>query len=100
MLGASPPISRTSIPPRPRSSRIVRKQRRGRTRARRLLGGKTAASTAGYSGTPLAQKLGIKANRPFALINPPDDFDRTLGPLPDGALVQRNLRGDRPLDVI
>ncbi len=58
------------------------------------------ARPAGYSGTPLAQKLGIKADHHIALINAPDDFDGTLGVLPDSIVVQQNLKGDRPLDVI
>lgn len=38
---------------------------------------------AGYSGTPLVRKLGIKAGARVALLNPPDDFLATLGELPD-----------------
>jgi len=38
---------------------------------------------AGYSGTPLVKKLGIKPGARVALINPPDDFLTTLGELPD-----------------
>jgi len=39
---------------------------------------------AGYSGTPLVQKLGIKPDSRLHLVNPPPDFDATLGPLPPG----------------
>ena len=39
---------------------------------------------AGYSGTPLPQKLGIKPNARLAVVRAPDDFARTLGALPDG----------------
>jgi hypothetical protein len=39
---------------------------------------------AGYSGTPLPQKLGIKVQTRLAVVRPPDDFAVTLGPLPDG----------------
>jgi hypothetical protein len=53
---------------------------------------------AGYSGTPLVKKLGIKPESRLALIGAPDDFDATLGELPDGVAVRRQLRG--PLDVI
>lgn len=42
---------------------------------------------AGYSGTPLPQKLGIKPGSRLALVQPPDGFDATLGALPDGVLV-------------
>ena len=38
---------------------------------------------AGYSGTPLVKKLGIKQGARVALVNPPDDFRATLGELPD-----------------
>jgi hypothetical protein len=37
---------------------------------------------AGYSGTPLSQKLGIKPGARLHLINAPADFAVTLGPLP------------------
>ncbi|MGZ4197170.1 MAG: DUF3052 domain-containing protein [Solirubrobacteraceae bacterium] len=54
--------------------------------------------TAAYSGTPLVKKLGIKPGATLGLIGAPDDFDGTLGALPDGVAVRRRLRG--PLDVI
>ena len=41
--------------------------------------------TAGYSGTPLVKKLGIKPGQRLLFVNPPADFDTTLGPLPDDA---------------
>ena len=44
---------------------------------------------AGYSGTPLVKKLGIKQGTAVALVNAPDDFEATLGPLPDGATLDR-----------
>jgi hypothetical protein len=43
---------------------------------------------AGYSGTPLPQKLGIKEGHKVALLGPPPGFeDRTLGALPTGAVI-------------
>ncbi|MCI0395678.1 MAG: hypothetical protein L0332_25060 [Chloroflexi bacterium] len=42
---------------------------------------------AGYSGTPLPQKLGIKAGATVALVNAPADFAETLGELPEGAML-------------
>jgi hypothetical protein len=54
--------------------------------------------TAGYSGTPLVKKLGIKPGATLGLIGAPEDFDATLGQLPDGVAVRRRLRGQ--LDVI
>jgi hypothetical protein len=59
---------------------------------------------AGYSGTPLPRKLGIKPGARLGLIRPPDDFDGTLGELPDGAAVKPVGRGGQlqvhPFDVI
>ena len=55
-------------------------------------------ATAGYSGTPLVKKLGIKPGATLGLIGAPDDFDRTLGELPADVAVRRWLQG--PLDVI
>ena len=42
-------------------------------------------TTAGYSGTPLPKKLGIRENYSFLLVNAPERFERKLEPLPDGA---------------
>jgi len=39
---------------------------------------------AGYAGTPLPKKLGIKTNARVKLLNAPNDFEQTLGELPDG----------------
>lgn len=49
--------------------------------------------SAGYSGKPLAQKLGIKKGDVLAFSNAPDDYDRLLGKLPDGVVVARELEG-------
>ena len=48
----------------------------------------------GYSGTPLVRKLGIKPGSRVLLLGAPPDFERTLGPLPDGATIVRRGRGD------
>jgi hypothetical protein len=56
------------------------------------------SGAAGYSGTPLPRKLGIKEDSRVAVLSAPDDFDSTLGPLPEGVVVRRRLRG--PLDVV
>jgi len=37
---------------------------------------------AGYSGTPLVKKLGIKEGARVAFVNAPEDFQATLGELP------------------
>ena len=44
-----------------------------------------ASNLAGYSGTPLPRKLGIKEESTVLLVNAPADFERTLGALPDGS---------------
>jgi hypothetical protein len=59
----------------------------------------SARPTAGYSGTPLPRKLGIKPSHRVLLLNAPDGFeDGTLGDLPEGVGLRRQLRG--PADVI
>jgi CheY-like chemotaxis protein len=45
---------------------------------------------AGYSGTPLPKKLGIREKSAVVLINPPDHFERKLEPLPAGAEIVDN----------
>jgi DNA-binding response OmpR family regulator len=47
------------------------------------------STMAGYSGTPLPKKLGIKANSVVALVDAPDGFEETLGALPKGAVLTR-----------
>jgi CheY-like chemotaxis protein len=54
---------------------------------------------AGYSGTPLPKKLGIKPGLTVALVKAPEGLGRTLGPLPDGVTLREGegLRDrDRP----
>ncbi|HVY37902.1 MAG TPA: DUF3052 family protein [Polyangia bacterium] len=53
---------------------------------------------AGYSGTPLPKKLGIKPAARLALVNAPADFADTLGELPPGVTPQPLRRG--PYDVV
>jgi len=53
---------------------------------------------AGYSGTPLATKLGIKDGHRVAFPSAPDGFSELLGDLPDGITVSSRASG--PLDVI
>jgi len=60
----------------------------------------TEGAMAGYSGTPLPKKLGIKAGHRVAVIGPPYDFEAALGELPDGVMIQDGLAGRTPLDVI
>jgi hypothetical protein len=56
------------------------------------------ASAAGYSGTPLPKKLGIRPSARLGLIGAPDEFAVALGPLPEDVRVRRTARG--PLDVV
>jgi hypothetical protein len=55
---------------------------------------------AGYSGTPLPKKLGIKEGHRVALVGAPGGFERALGALPGGVGLRRGLAGKAPLDVI
>jgi hypothetical protein len=54
--------------------------------------------SAGYSGTPLAKKLGIVEGTRFAVRSAPHGFAATLGPLPIGAEQLARVRA--PLDVV
>lgn len=65
---------------------------------RRKRGGASGTTTAGngvagYSGTPLPNKLGIKDGSVVGLIGAPPGFESTLGTLPEGARLRRNPRG-------
>ncbi len=46
---------------------------------------------AGYSGTPLATKLGIKAGTFLVAVNAPNNYDELIGPLPAGATMSSRL---------
>jgi hypothetical protein len=48
---------------------------------------------AGYSGTQLIQKIGIKAGHRVILRNHPATFAKELGRLPDGAEASERLSG-------
>jgi hypothetical protein len=48
---------------------------------------------AGYSGTPLPKKLGLKPGTAVALLGAPEGFERALAPLPDGVRLTRQARG-------
>jgi len=52
---------------------------------------------AGYSGTPLPKKLGLKEGSRIALINAPKDFARELGELPPDAQIV--TRVTKPIDI-
>lgn len=44
-------------------------------------------ASSGYSGTPLARKLGIKPASTLCVVNAPDDYAALVAPLPDGVLI-------------
>ena len=46
---------------------------------------------AGYSGTPLAKKLGIKPGSGLFLAGAPDHYDELLAPLPEGVERVRKI---------
>jgi len=46
---------------------------------------------AGYSGTPLAKKLGIKAGSRVLLAGEPDNYRKLIEPLPDGVTFVSRL---------
>ena len=54
---------------------------------------------AGYSGTPLPNKLGIKSGARVALVRAPDGFERALNPLPDGVRLRTQARGAQDVVV-
>ena len=58
-----------------------------------------ARDAAGYSGTPLAAKLGIKAGQRVAIVNAPAGFKRTLGTLPPGVRLAGRLAGGAPMII-
>ncbi len=53
--------------------------------------------TAGYSGTPLAKKLGIKSGFKMLTFNAPDNYAELMAPLPDGVSVSDSTAGGADL---
>ena len=53
---------------------------------------------AGYSGTPLAKKLGINAGSKVFAVGAPSDYASLLAPLPDGVTFVKKLTND--VDVV
>ncbi|HSJ18042.1 MAG TPA: DUF3052 domain-containing protein [Solirubrobacterales bacterium] len=53
---------------------------------------------AGYSGTPLPKKLGVKEGHRVAVLRAPDGLHKSLRPLPDDVALRDRARG--PLDVV
>jgi CheY-like chemotaxis protein len=55
---------------------------------------------AGYSGTPLPKKLGIKAGRVVALLGAPPGFEKILGELPEKVKFKKQARGSADLILL
>ncbi len=52
-----------------------------------------APAPAGYSGTPLVRKLGLKPGARAIFVNAPRGYSGLLGPLPEGFTVANTLTG-------
>jgi hypothetical protein len=57
------------------------------------------AGDAGYSGTPLVAKLGIKAGQRVAIVHGPRGISRTLGALPPDVRLSDRLAARAPMIV-
>jgi CheY-like chemotaxis protein len=57
------------------------------------------STMAGYSGTPLPKKLGLRPGSRVALLGAPPGFERKLGGLPEGVHLQRRAR-PRPRVIV
>jgi len=62
---------------------------------------KVGTGGSGYSGTPVATKLGIKEGSTVVLVRAPEGFETVLEPLPRGVDLRRRLPsgGRRTVDV-
>ncbi|MFK7819336.1 MAG: hypothetical protein AB8G99_11510 [Planctomycetaceae bacterium] len=59
----------------------------------------SSSALAGYSGTPLPKKLGIKPGFVVAIINGPENFEKTLGKLPNDVTLRTSARGRNDLMI-
>lgn len=59
-----------------------------------------SANPAGYSGTPLPKKLTIKEDHTVVVLGAPDDFAKTLGPLPRGATLRSRARAGADVIIL
>ena len=57
-------------------------------------------ASAGYSGTPLPRKLGIKSGHRVAAVQAPPSFRATLGELPEGVSLEDAAAEERTFDVV
>ena len=58
------------------------------------------APAAGYSGTPLPKKLGLKEGGAMVLLNAPFGIEKFMVPLPQGAKLVSTLAGTNHLVVL
>jgi len=56
--------------------------------------------TAGYSGTPLAKKLGIKSGSTILAVDAPENYAELLAPLPDDAVIMPSPQPDTDVVLI
>ena len=61
--------------------------------------GSSTGSVAGYSGTPLVKKLGIKPGFTVALVDAPEGFEDLLVDLPADIVMRHSARGKRDLTI-
>ena len=59
-----------------------------------------ASALAGYSGTPLPRKLGIKPDTVVALLGAPEGFEAALHALPENVRFKRSARGPANLILL
>ena len=52
----------------------------------------------GYSGTPLAKKLGIKPGMVVRVVNAPEDYAALVAPLPNGVVI--SSKAAKELDLV
>ncbi|MBV9661773.1 MAG: DUF3052 family protein [Acidimicrobiales bacterium] len=55
---------------------------------------------AGYSGTPLPAKLGMKPGMEVAMLHAPEGIRTVLGDLPQGVQLREGLRRDDRVDMV
>jgi len=56
--------------------------------------------TAGYSGTPLAKKLGIGSDHIVTVLGEPDGFREWLAPLPAGVRLRKSIGVDPDIVIV
>jgi len=64
-----------------------------------MVGALNTPARAGYSGTPLAKKLGIKAASRVLLSGAPEDYMNLLEPLPAGVVFEKGESANPRVDI-